>query len=322
MDKKKITRRAALGTVAIGVGGLVATPYIIHALKGKSKIPLQGAYEKLWSESLKETQIATEDVKGHDLFSINFAPRAEDSFNYVLLFAAYEKEPDLQKVPYSFGIRKGSFTFKTDQERSIIAEGHNTMEQIVGRHYHEALPTSRWTVPLIKEGQWVQHNPDNMGSDNKQMFAPTILALQIPNNTQFQVGSSWKGPTTFLHVSRATETTYKIIGFANIAGFETVKVRTNTTSASIAPQVSPNTEEIIKGLVESGMARADAVKFAPRLVKASAEVSAEGQMAAQGTAYVDLQTGITVRMEISSVLKLHSNGGKASYAYSIYQLFV
>ena len=317
MDKKKVTRRAALATA---VGGLAASPFVLHALR---KPPLLGTYEKEWMECLDVTKVAIKEARGVDTSSIAFVPPAGQTYRFAYLSASYDGQleplaPD--RVPAMFSFMEGSFRIESDGEGRIVGSGNTSVNRLLGRAVSRDLPTKEWRLCMQENGHWISLDVKDASPDSKSPPFPVALTLQLPGTVEYRVGASGKGPALLLFpgIATPTEATYRIVGFADVGGVESIKVRIEL-SPDIGQISEESRHEREEALVKLGRSRSEAAYLASGMTRESARLKSEATVSVQGLAYVDLRTGVTLRMEASTIL---NDVVQIASSRAVYQVFV
>jgi hypothetical protein len=313
----KMTRRIALGTIA---GGLAATSVVVHVLR-RSRTKLEGAFDKEWKDYFEDTQVTIRDITGPEAFSIAFAPPVGGSYRFTYLYASYEGARGdwaTEDVPSSFGVRQGKFSILGTGEGAYDASGHTDVNRFLGKTVSRELPTGDWLLHLKNKERWLPLGIKQAGSSGKAALVPATLALPIPDGVEYRIGSSWTSPASFLDVGSDAEITSRIVGFANVAGIETVKVQV-ASAAGKGQAAQGSVQEMKDALIKLGHSEAEAARVAVELAKTMGQIASEGAMTVDGLAYVDLRSGITVRVDATSRLDYR---GQVASSRLVYQTFV
>lgn len=299
----KTTRRAALGIIA---GGLAATSAVLCSVRKRTRIPI-GAFDKEWRECLGETEVTIRDVQGPGALDMPPAPPLGSSARFVSLLAAYDGNRNPADAPKTFRLTKGDFVVQSIEDAKIKVCGKNSVDRMVARTFSRDKPTGEWVLYL--PGPW-----PSVQQSETIVAPPALLAVPFSKGT----GASWKGPTTFLLVDSASESTYRIVGYASVAGAETVKVQLDTAVSRLSTTSDSTLKHKEKVLLERGYSKQDAARIAAELTGAMAKLKAEATTEAQGLAYVDVRTGLTVRMELALTV---THRDASSTAKVVYQTF-
>ena len=73
MDKKKVTRRAAMATAA---GGLAASPFVLRALRARYNVKIpESKFTEEWNICFKVFDVPIEATTGPDEFTLSYSHR-------------------------------------------------------------------------------------------------------------------------------------------------------------------------------------------------------------------------------------------------------
>jgi hypothetical protein len=303
----KATRRTALGIIA---GGLAATSSVLYAVRKRTRIPM-GAFDKEWRECLGETEVTIQDAQGPGALDVPSTPPLGSSARFVSLFAAYDRNRGSADAPKTFRLTKGDFVVQSIEDGKIKVSGKNSVDRMVA-------PISSRDKPT---GEWVLHLPGPRPSVQQSetiVAPPALLAVPFSKGIDYGTGASWKGPTTFLFVDNAPESTYSIVGYASVAGTDTVKVQLATAVSRLSSTSGSTLKHKEKVLLERGYSKQDAARIAAELTRARVKMNAEATTEAQGLAYVDVRTGLTVRLELALTVTHEKAGSTAEIVYQTF----
>ncbi len=267
------------------------------------------SFDKDWMKYLCESRVPIKDIKGPDVFSLAFTPPVGKTYRFTQLSASSKEENQcliaLKLEPFMFSVIQGSFIIEARGGGDVLARGNTSINQSHGRYFPlpEERSTGPWVLPLKEKGRWVKAAAKNKASDERCPINPGLLVLGIPENYECRVGGSWKGPTPFLKVSSATETVYNIVGFADVGGVATAKIQTST---SMHPQPIKLSQMSKKNMREKLVKRGISKNLAEMMVSGFArqpEEPSKEPIDLEGVAYVDLCSGLNVRIELSAILK-------------------
>jgi hypothetical protein len=96
MDKKKITRRVAIGTV---IGGLVAAPFVVRRFRSKHDVP-ESAGLKAWKRCFKETTLepAPIPVLQEKDFPLSFRLKEDEKMSMWMVFASFSDKRNQNQI--------------------------------------------------------------------------------------------------------------------------------------------------------------------------------------------------------------------------------
>jgi hypothetical protein len=270
-----------------------------------------GAFDKEWRECLGETEVTIQDAQGPGALDVPSTPPLGSSARFVSLFAAYDRNRGSADAPKTFRLTKGDFVVQSIEDGKIKVSGKNSVDRMVA-------PISSRDKPT---GEWVLHLPGPRPSVQQSetiVAPPALLAVPFSKGIDYGTGASWKGPTTFLFVDNAPESTYSIVGYASVAGTDTVKVQLATAVSRLSSTSGSTLKHKEKVLLERGYSKQDAARIAAELTRARAKMNAEATTEAQGLAYVDVRTGLTVRLELALTVTHEKAGSTAEIVYQTF----
>jgi hypothetical protein len=334
MDKK-VTRRVALGTVAVGLGSAVAAPYIISALKGsyKANSPVGGRYEKEWESVVKMLSIPIQETSGPETFTLDYMPQTGTEFRMIAINASYGVRPNPEEypaAPLSFETTAGKVALISaieDSKPTLSIKADNTITKAKYLTRPEE-QTGGECIAVLKDD-----SIDGMNLFKMIRGAPKKLSLSevnygclmiarglkcnYPMGKALAKGVKWIIPETS---DNCVELPCKIVGFAKVAGRDTAKIQAErqlTNSQDIERYLTLLMKRNIE-LEKAQNSNFDVEAFMKRNIKQA--IKDEWTQSFLIIAYIDLQTGIPIRQQSKTVTYLHKGKKKDTSGISITQL--
>jgi hypothetical protein len=318
MDKK-VTRRVALGTVAVGLGSAVAAPYIISALKGryKANLPVGGRYEKEWESVVKTFDLPIKEISGPETFTLDYKPQVGTKSRVVSLDASYETVSDsliYPQPPHHYYLSEGSISSISpiiDSLPAILIKAEKMISSDRTLHKDKRgcesilVPTKGEIAFYEREGGVPKMIP--LAKVNSSCYnLGTSIIFYYPIEKTLAIGSKWTTPITIV---RSVELPCEIVGFNMIAGRETVKMVADKHLNN--QEVQQYTKLQFQQIQEIDKQRGNKYNIDQELKANLQKVVAEKTtMAFSVIAYVDIKTGLVIRQEnkcATHSLKVASN---------------
>jgi hypothetical protein len=314
MDKK-VTRRVALGTVAVGLGGAIAAPYIISALKGGYKTTgLVGKrYEKDWESVVKLLDLPIKDTDGPPNVTLDYRPQVGTKSRVINIYGVYNefnnvigypKSPDFYEI--ADGIITGISPILDSLPTLLINASNNFTNS---RAFHKKEPNGEYMLVLNNDDyvfyERGKSNPKMLPLGKVDLSCALIgdaITFYYPKRKDLNIGMEWTIPETYRY---CVQLGCKMVGFADIAGRKTVKMiaerqLNNQEVQHYITSVIQQEKQIEK---DAGRSFNADQKMKSRIQEA---IKRNKTMAFQISSYIDLQTGIVRRQESKITSNFHN----------------
>jgi hypothetical protein len=151
MDKNKVTRRVAIGTAIGGIGGIVAAPFVIRALKGRYDVePPEDTYVTDWQKCVNMLDVPIKNIDGPSTFALDCRPKVGAAFDVISVSATYPRdaqELEYPQLPFQYTFVKGRVTVQPpigNAKPSLLVRTENRARATRGGR--EELPGAECTV--------------------------------------------------------------------------------------------------------------------------------------------------------------------------------
>jgi hypothetical protein len=318
MDKK-VTRRAAIGSI---IGGMVAAPVAYYFLKGRDTAKPQGKFEREWADIVKIFDLPIKEIDGPTSFTLDYKPQVGTKYRVISLLAGYGGNAHLAEypqLPEIYFITTGqitgmSQTIENRQPILVNAEKHKTRR----KDYFKEEPGAICMVVPRKDSNGMDYFEVAQGAPKKIPFKKVNsacmdlasgLAIDYPKRKELVKGMKWKIPRTS---DSYYEYPCEIIGFAEVAGKETVKItiEKNLSNQDMLEWISWGIQQ------EKEEKERESWKEYQKIV-----VKEEQTRAIQIISYVDMKMGLNVRYEWKSTTRAAKEPEKDTNTIRITQMF-
>jgi hypothetical protein len=259
------------------------------------------AYEKEWDKRVKLFNVPIKKTDGPATFALDFAPPVGTRFRMISLVATYPARGHFPQLPHVYMVADGRITVIAPVEDNRPAVLIRAQEKVFeSPRHHEEKPCGTFVLVPRPDGFDcfdLDHGAPKKvlpGKVNAAALACSGFATRpryIPNEKSFAVGIKWLLPEK----SHGAEVPCEIVGFAEVAGRETVKIVAEKHLTNQEFQHFITWEHQQEKEAEIGPKGFDYDAATKQSVKRIAEK--EMTMALRFVYYVDRKTGITVRCE-------------------------
>ena len=361
MDKKKVTRRAVIGTA---IGTLAVSPFIIRALRERydvelpesewEEVPLPPGmvvgenpdYGNEWKRDLRTVNIPVKAISGPSTYTLNYKPEVGSNNRLVLFNAAYSEQgmhpTTFPELPTFYVFVDGLITavppIVDDKPTLSISEAMiATKSRMVNGG------ESSGSCIVVMDNATFDYYQIEQGSPRKVSKAKVSpacsvvgsqLAFDYPKGKPLSRGAKWTLTNTALKnglvISDKIDLNCEVVGFAEVAGRQTVKMQaekrlTSQAYADVVAATGGTGPE--EAALRSSVAEDSEQKIAKvqRLVNGKGESSRAEQILREGiskkihlVSYVDLKTGVPARRELTQALhnSKHPDRDMMTYTFS------
>ncbi|HEY4761155.1 MAG TPA: hypothetical protein VIH42_11295, partial [Thermoguttaceae bacterium] len=296
----------AIGTI---IGGVATAPFVIYAWKASRTVkPPRGKFEKEWASIVKMLDVPIKEIDGPSTFTLDYHPKIGDKFRVISLYAGYDENSypaEYPELPEHYYISNGQLTqispIINDRPALLISVEKQTVR---ARNYHDEHPGGEYVIIPRKDNDELEFFEVGQGVYKKisraKVNIPCILlamglTFQYPKGKPLERGMKWTIPETS-HYN--VELPCEIVGFAQVVGRETVKIKAerHLNNQEVQHFITYQMQQVKKIEKERG-SNYDADAAMKREVKEAIEE--EETRAWKVTCYVDLESGITVRQEFN-----------------------
>jgi len=310
MDKRKLTRRVILGSLAGGLGGAAL---ILHTLKGRYRVAMpdrRKEYTAEWSKYVKALDLSVEDIDGPSTFTLDCKPTVGTKFQVLSITAMYHRSGYPLKYPEAPGmylIYDGEVEVVPPIVEKRPALSITATGLVKTPDSRESIPPGKCIFVPRNGGEEGFFEVDN-GAPRKLSASKInsacaeiggVIKFDYPKDTVLTKGAHWVIPATS---GLGLELACEVVGFAKIIGRNTAKIAAERylNNQDVQQFVVSNTERA-KTLQEN---RDNDLQLDQHMKEELDQVISEKSTRTyQFAAYVDLQTGITLREEISTEVR-------------------
>jgi hypothetical protein len=337
---KKVTRRVALGTVAVGLGGLVAAPYIISSLKSRYKNNLSQSrkdkkekikvvFNQDWGYLTKALNVPITEIDGPKKFTLNYNLENNLKFNVLSLQATYNKlsHPAVYpQPPYLYTIVFGemySISPIVNNKPALFVKANNYFSKSVDAAFVNKvgeciIVPGNDNLLFFEMANGVPKEIPMAKVNVSCLPLAEVLDDAYPTGKELTKGMKWVIPETSTYY---VELPFSIVGFAEVAGRQTVKM---------SAERHLNNQKVQEYMTKEIQAGGKFEKERGNTVDVDKEVQRSIQRVIKGgttmdfaiTKYVDLTTGIVIRYEnkvISTAPKIPENGHTAMIIHQLFE---
>lgn len=319
MDKKKLTRRAALTSA---VGSLAAAPLVLQALKGKYSATLPEnpgehlteeeaaisanfresvqpivitepeGYAAEWHQNVKMLDVPIADIGGRSACQLECRPGPDMDLHVVYLVAKYQRSSEFQEYPqppFYHMITKGHAQTTSPVVKGKPAILINAEAQVTRSPHHVQEVPGGTCIAVPGNGHFVFYREGHGTPDERLLSGRNVnlpcaaiagkLSFDYPKKVSLSQGTQWTVPKAG---EKDGDTQCRISGFSRVAGREAVTI---VAQKKLAPRMASN-------------AVASAAKVKPRPDKLRDAVIVDSiTETVDIVAHIDLETGLALRQE-------------------------
>lgn len=317
MDKKKITRRVALGTAA---GAVASSPMIFRALKGRYQADAPtNQYETEWGKCIKMIDIPIKPIDGPSQFTLDYRPDKSRSYRGISLFASYDRfshPAQYPQAPFYFSVGKGQIACLSPIVDNRPAYSISAEERVVRSYASVMNNASGQCIVVPDDGNAKYYKMHNNVPKRIELhhIGPacrgfvTALAMVYPRRKVLTTGAAWNIPKS---LENRIEFPCKIVGFIEVAGQKTVHI-----SAEKHVSHKDIQQHIADKMQQVKMAKID------KITKERMKEAIEGGKTKSYhlACYVNLDTGTVVRYEGKAEVRYPNLPGIDHTTYYVVQM--
>lgn len=302
MDKKKVTRRLAMGTA---IGTIAASPFILRALKGRYQTELpQGEkqqyqkdpdYEKDWNRFLEMVDVPIQNIDDLSTITLDLRPQIGTRYRVISVLATYWKRFSPAEFPSSplwYSVCDGQATIIppiVDTEPAILVSAERSFTK---NHLNERSDCCKdnpvGECVFVPTDNGVDYFKADRGTYSKIPVNGVNIACAdlgkailfgYPQESPLAKGAKWTMPGISGYYVRLPSA---VVGFANVAGKRAVKILA-TGDIDDAESEYYRQHRYVSVLMQH--------------MPGNTLLEEPERRPFQVVAYVDLETGITLRQE-------------------------
>jgi hypothetical protein len=280
---------------------LVALPILSFRLF-RSGDPVDHQREKEWQQNEEQVDIPVKAWDGPKSFTLDFKPVAGKKYRFVFLMSQMD---DAANRPAMRGLVTGSVAIDRRADGRIVVE--------YGEEKRRMAASSIWQEAKAEKNVLVSQDRKLAATSGRDGSAPPtlgggdegtseLITIDFPVGKQLRVGARWASRS-----SLGASLSHEIVGFAEVAGRKTVKVKTFTDSPMGAD-------------AKQGMSASLPPDLAALLKRVAVKETA--------ISYVELETGLVVRRETEydvgeypGAKKKKAKGNAMGHMGTVVQLF-
>ncbi len=307
MDKRQLTRRAAIGAA---VGSLVAAPFIIRALKTRKQeeVP-KGKYQTKWEEYVTMLDVPVKEIEGPPTVTLDCRPHIGMKQRVLAIDCSFGESATFPEPPVFYLVTEGQVEHISPIVTARPALLITTTVHAVSSRVRHNQDRNEKCVAVVKDGLGsgvdlydidqsppVRLLPGDMNAGCWRLAKE--LRPNYPRGRELHRSVTWTLPELAFGFVLAVQ----IVGFAEIAGRETMKIagKTDLSSQELQSYIAWMARSSEEKRDETW--RKDSPSEETQLDQKRA-VEEQETRSYQLTDYVDLKTGFTVRRELSGTIR-------------------
>ncbi|MGC8641612.1 MAG: hypothetical protein ACP5XB_17230 [Isosphaeraceae bacterium] len=237
-------------------------------------------FEREWREAKKQTEVPIVETDGPERFSLTFKPPTGKRFRFVFVCSEEGDSPGQEAMRM---LMSGTLSMREMQGSVVIEYSEDANRFASSGMWFERTPKSRAAiyrggkfVPAARRGDGFEPVDDGSEDPLAPLAISESVTLEFPRGSDARVGTRW---TTRSPLGNTLS--HEVVGFAEVAGHRTVKVRT---------------ESKLSGMTPTMMKRLKKFPLILRVMKQGTK-QIETDQSDHVVSYLDLSTGQLIRLE-------------------------